>query len=305
MNLKDSVIDSFEQGSITLCSKNNFFYIFFETSASYFLCINGCGSSFCSCKDKDWINGTWNGLLLHYCDDKILATNIFSFLKINFFLINNLDRRLLADWLDYNFDSFFISSYPNLAHLFNIIIKYFSFIGLFNIYFYHSFKNSFLKKFKYILDIDIIYYDDSNLISLILPNGLEFSFNNFDYDSDYEFVSLQLLSYQSIQYIHSLSSFLNDKNNFVLFNNSYFDLFDSRILLNYFKLFSNYTRFNSFKDIFSNLQNNKSIDFFFKLYNFDIHFKNFLNFDSILQSFNQFFDIFDTWKSMTRSTKFY
>jgi hypothetical protein len=295
----DNIIESFDSnGSITIYTHKKYFNIILSTSNSYFYCINDCGSHHCHCKDKDWIQGTWNGLLLNYCDDYSLAINIFNFLKIHFSKINHLDRRELSYWFDSNFNLFFNTYYSYQAFLLKYFIKYLFYLGIFNVYFYHNFKNIFFNKFKNILHIDIQYSDD--FFQLELNNDLSLSFQ-YDYDND----SLLNKSFDSIKNIHYLYHFISNKDNFVKLNNDInFDSIHINQLLSFFKIFSNYLIFPNFKNTFQDLQKNKSIDLFFKFNNLDHNLIHLFNIDYIIQLFDTFDNIHFTWNDMTRSTKF-
>ena len=71
-----------DNSTLKLTEKDNKYYIFFMSQESRYYCINNCGSRTCYCKDKDWAQGLWDGLL-HYSSNYQETSNIFYFLKDN------------------------------------------------------------------------------------------------------------------------------------------------------------------------------------------------------------------------------
>jgi hypothetical protein len=196
---------------------------------------------------------------------------------------------------------FFNTFYSEHLVLLKYFIKYFLYLGIFNVYFYHNFKNIFFNKFKNILQIDILYSDD--FIQLELNNGLSLSLPIiFDNDNH----SLLNESFNSIKHIHYLYDLISHKDKFVKLNNHFdFDSVDINQLFSFFRIFSNYLIFPDFKNIFQDLQKNKSIDLFFKFNNLDLNLKHLFNIDYIVQSFDNLDNIYFTWNDMTQSNKFH
>jgi len=211
-------IDKFEKNyiedrDIKQCFENKiYFKILFETNASYYYCINDCGSNLCNCKDKDWMQGIWNGLLLYNCEDELLATNIFNYLKNNFNSINNLDRFELSLWFESNLESFINNYYLEEVYILKIIVKYLFYIGIFNIYFYQKVRRIFFNKYKNILTLKISYSDKYTEInqdfsvdsSLCSKEYTEIEFEDkrtILIDNDYMNNTLQKKSLESIKCI--------------------------------------------------------------------------------------------------------
>jgi hypothetical protein len=272
--------------------QNSYFQIFFITSSSFFYCINDCGSGSCNCKDKDWMQGTWNGLLLRDCDDKLLSINIFNFLKHNFNFIKKLNRYELSLWFESNIETFINQYYSEKIHILKIFVKYFFYLGIFNVYFYENFKKIFINKYKELLDIKFEYsYENYDKVEIILKNNLSF-FINLDYTNS-NIQSLQEKSYYTINNIKNLYNILSDKKKFIFIKNN-IDYVEINDIKYFFNIIKNYSMFDDFKYFFKNLQQNKPINYFLKINNLDNKLKDIFSLDCIIDLYYDFEQIYDT-----------
>lgn len=153
---ENNIIHKSQKGSTLKFSKiNNEYYILMASHESIYYCINNCGSSIrCYCKDKDWSQGLWDGKL--YYSSKYEETyNMFCFLKDNFEILCNLDRKKIAKWIKKNIDIFFNKYYEEKLILIKIYTLYLFHIGFFKKSLYTIIKDEFIKENNDLLNIII------------------------------------------------------------------------------------------------------------------------------------------------------
>ena len=109
---------------------NNTYYIYLLSKSSRYYCVNDCGSRRCYCKDKDWTQGLWDGKL-YYSSNYEKTSNIFYFLKENFEILSNLDRKDLGKWFKKNIDIFINKYYEEELILIKVNTLYLLHIGFF------------------------------------------------------------------------------------------------------------------------------------------------------------------------------
>ena len=286
---------------LRLCfKKKNYFKILFETRASYYYCINDCESNLCNCKDKDWIKGVWNGLLLYNCEDELLSINIFNYLKNNFNSINNLDRYELSLWLKSNLELFINNYYLEEVYILRIIVKYLFYIGIFNIYFYQKVRRLFFNKYKKILTSKLSYSNEY----------IEIEFEDkrtILIDNNYTNNTLQKKSLQSIESIICLYNhyILNTKKKIITINNDIgiinsMEIIYLQMYIDIFYIYKNLS--DNYVSFFSNTMfEKKSIDLFLQKNKIDIKYKSILyNFIEKLSEniSNKIVNIESTWMYM-------
>jgi hypothetical protein len=211
-------------GSLILSKKNNYYNIFFNTGASYYYCINGCGSRRCRCKDKDWSQGTWNGHLLGYINNIHLISNIFEFIKNNFDKLSIMKRDKLLDWFCENREKFIYLYYPEKISLLKDYVINCIDIGIFSKDFYENIKNDYFKKHEKILNCKINIEDLNSMFNTLGETN-----------------SLQNISFEVIENIYNTYERLSNENNFIFIldinniNNT-----DTEDILNFLRIFDNY-----------------------------------------------------------------
>ena len=300
-----------ENGSISLLKNfdDNTYTIYFNTRASYYYCINDCGSGRCHCKDKDWSQGTWDGKLFSYCDDERLSKNIFNYLKDNFEKIYHLNRSNLLDWFHSN-DTLFINKYYfEEFYLIKLYVKYLFYIDIFNIYFYQKLKNIYFEKNKEILEIKINHLDD-NFNEVIFKNNASILVkdDNCYFNNNTEIETLQQKSLNEIKnqkyfYEHILTyqKFTTENTDINI------ETIDISKLDSYISKFRSYNLFPDFSNHFENLKNNLLVERFFKKNNIDDKYKIFFNedlLDNINNKIDEFEKIHGLWLYMTDSQAF-
>lgn len=237
-------------GSLILLQNNNYYDIYFKTSASYYYCINNCGSSRCRCKDKDWIQGTWNGNLLGYCKKIDISTNIFEYIKNNFDDLSRMDRKKLLYWFRNNIHNFINLYYSEKIILLKEHITSLLKIGIFNKDFYENLKNRYFKKYEEILncklgkpDTDIDPNIDLNTVYTICINNLNPIYINSSYDS-LEINSLQYKCYDVIRYKHDTYQCLLEENKYIMTIDE--NNIDIKNILEYFRILNRYCLLGDF-----------------------------------------------------------
>lgn len=208
-------------GSLILSKKNNYYNIFFNTRASYYYCINGCGSGRCRCKDKDWSQGTWNGHLLGYINNIYSITNIFEYIKNNFDELSKMNRIKLLYWFYDNREKFINLYYLEKINLLKDYVVNWICIGIFSKEFYENIKNNYFKKHEKILNCKINIEDLNNMFNTLGETD-----------------SLQNISFEVIENIYNTYERLSNENNFIFIldiNNT-----DIEDILNFLRIFDNY-----------------------------------------------------------------
>jgi len=314
------IIDYFEaNGSISLLKDidDNTYTIYLNTHASYYYCMNDCGSRRCNCKDKDWSNGTWDGKLFSYCDDEKLSKNIFNYLKDNFNKIEYLNRSDLRDWFHSNYILFINKYYFEEFYIIKLYVKYLFYIGIFNIYFYQKLKDIYFEKNKEILEIKI------NNLNNNLYDNFNDNFNEVIFKNN---TSILVKDKNCYFYINSEIETLQQKSLNVIKNQKYFyeniltyqnfttenvdiniETINISKLESYINKFRSYNLFPDFSNHFENLKNNFLVEIFFKKNNIDDKYKMFFN-EDLLDNINNKIDEFDKihglWLYMTDSEAF-
>jgi len=267
----EETIDIFKlNGEISLIKKTiNYYQIIFSTKKSYYYCINECGSGQCYCKDKDWSQGTWDGLLLKNCNDQQLAIDIFNYLKNNFNIINNINRPALLLWLKSNLDSFMNIYYLDDLNILKIFVKYLYFIGIFNIYFNKRIRRLFYDKYKNILELNISISDEYTEINS--GNNSTILIDNNIYDS-----SIDTLKKKSLQSINNTLYLYNTYIPEIHFNS------DNNIDLNSINInelnryIDSFLMYNDLPIFPNNIFDIKSIEMFLKKYKLEDKYKSIL-----------------------------
>lgn len=301
------IIDYFEEnGSISLLKNldDNIYTIYFNTDASYYYCINDCRCGRCHCKDKDWSQGTWDGKLFSYFNEK-LSKNIFNYLKDNYDKIYNLNRFDLRDWFHSN-DTLFINKYYSEEfYIIKLYVKYLFYIGIFNIYFFQKLKNIYFEKNKEILEIKLNYHDNFNEVIFKNDTSILVKDDNYYFNSEIETLqqkTLNEIKKQKYFYEHILTyqkfTTENTDINIETINISKLD--------SYIDKFRSYNLFPDFSNHFKNLKNNLLVENFFKKNNIDDKYKIFFEdlLDNINNKIDEFEKIYGLWLYMTYSQAF-
>lgn len=147
---------------LKLYKKSDYFFIYLRTKSADYYCINDCGSSTCYCKDKDWIQGSWNGIILEYDIDKIFSENIYDFLLNNIDKLSVLDRKELSTWIRDSIYIFIESYYQKELNDIKECIDYLILNKVFTIKFFKELKTAFELKYVDILNIDFSESNQSN-----------------------------------------------------------------------------------------------------------------------------------------------
>jgi len=295
------IIDSYnENGELLLKKYNNNYIIFFHTRASYYYCINSCKNSHCYCRDKDWIQGIWDGEFL-YCNNYILAKNVFDYLKKNFDTINILNRYKLSIWVNTNIEQFMNEYYSDILYLMKLYIKYLFYIGIFNIYFYQKLKNIYYEKYKDILSIKFNYCDD-NYTEVIFENNLSILVKQ-KYDITLQEKCLNVIRNCIFNY-----DFIKNQNKFISVDIDFdMNMNDNTKIKTFIHKFQSYHLFPNFSNHFNNLNNRINIETFFLKNKINDSFRilfdeNLLN--NIYDTIQKIDYINDIWFSMIESQAF-
>ena len=282
---------------IEIIPKMIVYKIKFCTTLSYKYCSEGCKHFRCYCKNKDWENGLWDGLLL-YSSNELIVKNTYDFIKNNFNDILALNRKKLRNWFDSNKYEYVNSCYNEKLSLVKMHIKMLNNIGLFNRDFYDALKNDFFKRYEKILKLEITYTYDDPCITIITDNKLvEIMYNESD-----EKTSLQKISLHAIEEVRRLEYYFNDSAHET----------ESRTL---WRPYTEYI-YPIIQNNDINIESNKDLFDLCRLYEL---YKSFPNFKSVYCSFtkseytpnNKFNEIYDeldeikdSWDSMTESYAF-
>jgi len=204
---------------LKIVQNNTFYDIILKTNASYYYCINDCGSRRCYCKDKDWAQGRWGGELLTYNSDKAFSENLYNFLKENASEIIFLNRKKLSKWFDENEYKYLKKYYSNEVNDILSYIRTLQKVGIFTEQFYDSVKGDFIgnnidvlklvirTEYNFVLNRQMIFIDDLLVLSI--------DYN--DYDSKVR--SLAELSYLKIQEIFRQNELLGKLYDKIISNN--------------------------------------------------------------------------------------
>jgi hypothetical protein len=218
----DTFIYNYNYSSLKLqiIQNDKYYDIILSTDASYYYCINDCGSSRCHCKDKDWAQGRWKGELLTYNFDKVFSENLYNFLKENSSEIIFLNRKKLSKWFDENEYKYLKKYYSDKV---NTILQYLQTlqkVGIFSKEFYDLVKEDFKRnnidilklvirtEYNHELNRQMIFIDDIFVLSI--------DYNNYD---DNKITSLVELSYSKIQEIFRQNELLGNLYDEIVFNN--------------------------------------------------------------------------------------
>jgi len=152
--MTENIIHKSNNDSMLKLKKNNdYYYIYFLSSESNYYCINNHGIK-CYCKDKDWLEGLWDGEL-YYSSNYEEILNIFYFLKDNFEILSTFNRKKLGAWFRENIYRFINKYYEEELLLTKIHILYLFNIGFFGEKFYTIIKDKFIIENKDLLNIKI------------------------------------------------------------------------------------------------------------------------------------------------------
>ncbi len=244
------VLDKYyQEGNYIIITLNDKYYdVSLKTDSSYYYCINRCGAYSCYCKDKDWVEGTWNGELLTYNLDRVFSENLFHFLKDNFTDILFLNRKALYKWIERNMYKFIETFYPKKMNDITTYLREMIKCGIFNRDFYDSVKKQFEENNKSILKLSITYdYDiETNTEIVFIDDKLFIIEDNIKGN----ILSLKNLIFNKIKNIFDLNEILIQIRN---------DLFNEEIIINdlsYIKILK-YTKiilnYNKIREYHSNL----------------------------------------------------
>jgi len=291
-------IDAYNQnGELSLKKYNNNYIIFFNTKESYYYCINYCKNNYCNCRDKDWIQGVWDGEFL-YSDDIIITKNIFNYLKNNFDAICKLDRYKLSIWMNSNIEQFIDEYYSEILYLIKLYIKYLFYIGIFNVYFYQKLKNLYYEKYKNILSIKLNYCN--NYTEVIFDNNLSIQVKK-QYDKTLQDKCLNVIR----DYISNFD-FIKNKNNFISIEFK-INISNKAKITKYISKFKSYNLFPNFTHYFNNLNTIDNMETFFLKNNINDKFRDLFNenlLNNIYDTIHKFEYIYDTWCNMTNTEAF-
>ena len=145
----------YKNGSLILIELEEKYKIIFNTPKTYHSCVEGCKGK-CRCKDKDWIQGLWNGkLLLANKKDFKHINNIYEYLKDNFIELYNYDRNYLQGWIITNKINFLKIYYKENYLFLEVLVNFLKEISLFSIDFFNEFKDYYFRKYKKYLNMEI------------------------------------------------------------------------------------------------------------------------------------------------------
>jgi hypothetical protein len=263
----------------------NQYSLYFYSNASYYYCINDCRGRTCYCKDKDWGQGTWDGLLLEN-SDYLLIMNLYNFIKENINLLIKLNRKNLSKWFNNNKDNFFNKYYGEMYTIMKIKNLYLFEIGFFRIDLYEKIKDEFEKDVMIKNKINLKntkienIWDNNNLCKKVYIGDIYLEFNIINFYNHNRIKSLSEISIEIIENILDTYNFLLNKDNF-LFNISE-NILDNISLNLINKLNSKISKYFLIGPNISDLlwtfirdsENTFDINYFSKKYNIDIEILN-------------------------------
>ena len=245
------------QSLLLIKDNNNSLNIQLNTNKTTFYC-DECKSECagnCTCKDKYWVKGIWNGYLFgyHMSDYDELIHNIYAFLKDNFDSILNLNQFEFKTFLKDNENKFLLMYFHDkMLYLLNYT-QYLIDLGIFNREFYEKFKLMFATKYKDINSVRIEIVDENINI------GISDKVLNIQCEYNSLIDSLTKISFDSICNIQYLSEKLNKESLFIIEHQplNYITMF---IYISAF--FSNYHSYSLLREILEDKIENT----FFKIY---------------------------------------
>jgi hypothetical protein len=198
-------------------------------------------------------------------------------------------------------------------YLLKIYVKYFFYLGIFNIYFYQKLKKLYFDKNKKISELKINYPDfDNNFTEIIFNNDTSILVKEEEYtyydDNNQKIETLEQKCLNEIKNIKYTYETLSNQKNFISINNTIdINTISINELKSYLNKFNLYYSLSEFHNYFKKLQKTKSLHSFFKKYNIDEKYKTFFNNDilnKIIIFLDKYNDIEGTWRYMTESQAF-
>lgn len=321
----DDIIHKLHNNStLKLTEKDNIYYIFFISNESRYYCINDCGRRRCYCKDKDWSQGLWDGEL-YYSSNYQKILNIFYFLKDNFEILSNLNRKELGKWIRQNVNDFINKFYEEKLILTKIYTLYLFYVGFFGKELYRTIKNEFIKKNSDLLHmkIDSEYIHDNSkyiICKKTIQIGNITLFGDFKYSYDHnsknKIKSLFELIIKQYENRFEIYKFILNTKKFLLNNinikkiNSINDI-DVNLIkecnnkqCNYFSIDENIS------DIVREITNKKNLDLFYEKYVIDENIKKILqkndinNINDIYIIYHEINGIIESWLSLNDNLEY-
>lgn len=274
-------------GSITLLLNDNYYDVHLNTTSSYYYCINDCGLRKCYCKDKDWMQGTWDGELLMYNSDKVFAENLYNFLKVNFKKIAFLNRKDLSKWIRINFYEYIKTYYSVKINNILSYLRNMKEYGIFSKEFYELVSMQFEEKHKSILELSIKKEYDSELNKecIFIDDQLYFIIDYNISDEANKILSLQELSFNKIEQIFHLHKLIIDLQDDLFREEINIDDISYEKIIKYAKIMMEYNQFHEFYTNYEIYTKNNLIELEIDLYD-------------ISDILDELSDIHDKWYNM-------
>ena len=250
------------QSLLLIKDETNSLNIQLNTRNTQFYCYQ-CDSFYsgdCTCKDKYWIKGIWNGYLFrdNISNYDVLITNIYTFLKDNFEYILNLNQPQFKTFLKNNENELLLIYYHDkMIYLLNYT-QYLIDLGIFKREFYEYFKLMFTNKYKHINVFNVESVDcNENTISIDI--SIYEIILNIKYDDNSLIDSLSKISFNSISNTEYLFEKLNNEKFFILDKPLDFS--------SMFTYISNFLNYYCCYDLLKVILKDKLDDNFLKIYN--------------------------------------